>query len=106
MLSCMLRLCSSIHSSTSAAVSSPLHGTGLKRGAGVSFALLPALLSRLSCMVDPGCLRSEEHTSELQSHRDLHSFPTRRSSDLQPAPRHRLEARRRCLIRTLARTTI
>src|SRR5579875_907821 len=23
--------------------------------------------------------RSEEHTSELQSHRDLHSFPTRRS---------------------------
>src|SRR5215211_321405 len=32
-----------------------------------------------------GCLqlRSEEHTSELQSHRDLHSFPTRRSSDLR-----------------------
>src|SRR5476649_1472569 len=28
--------------------------------------------------------RSEEHTSELQSHRDLHSFPTRRSSDLPP----------------------
>src|SRR5476649_2804735 len=28
--------------------------------------------------------RSEEHTSELQSHRDLHSFPTRRSSDLTP----------------------
>src|SRR5579875_3732347 len=28
--------------------------------------------------------RSEEHTSELQSHRDLHSFPTRRSSDLLP----------------------
>src|SRR4030095_6934555 len=27
-------------------------------------------------------LRSEEHTSGLQSHRDLHSFPTRRSSDL------------------------
>src|ERR1035437_10011028 len=26
--------------------------------------------------------RSERHTSELQSHRDLHSFPTRRSSDL------------------------
>src|SRR5882672_10592037 len=26
--------------------------------------------------------RSEEHTSELQSHSDLHSFPTRRSSDL------------------------
>src|SRR5215204_5153955 len=29
--------------------------------------------------------RSEEHTSELQSHRDLHSFPTRRSSDLVSA---------------------
>src|ERR1044072_477194 len=26
--------------------------------------------------------RSEEHTSELQSHRYLHSLPTRRSSDL------------------------
>src|SRR5438034_345642 len=26
--------------------------------------------------------RSEEHTSELQSHSDLHPFPTRRSSDL------------------------
>src|SRR6202012_4382160 len=26
--------------------------------------------------------RSEEHTAELQSHRDLPSFPTRRSSDL------------------------
>src|SRR5882672_4526245 len=34
--------------------------------------------------VDERCdtARSEEHTSELQSHRDLHSFPTRRSSDL------------------------
>src|SRR6476646_8713350 len=31
--------------------------------------------------------RSEEHTSELQSHRDLHSFPTRRSSDLSSASR-------------------
>src|SRR5215211_6980324 len=30
----------------------------------------------------PEVMRSEEHTSELQSHRDLHSFPTRRSSDL------------------------
>src|SRR5438034_1350012 len=27
-------------------------------------------------------IRSEEHTSELQSHSDLHSFPTLRSSDL------------------------
>src|SRR6202012_5439486 len=32
---------------------------------------------------DFGEFRSEEHTSELQSHRDLHSFPTRRSSDLR-----------------------
>src|SRR6202022_495083 len=34
----------------------------------------------------PDYLRSEEHTSELQSHRDLHSFPTRRSSDLSNDP--------------------
>src|SRR5262252_4033005 len=36
------------------------------------------------CVRVYACLlgRSEEHTSELQSHRDLHSFPTRRSSDL------------------------
>src|SRR6476646_4322590 len=27
--------------------------------------------------------RSEEHTSELQSHSDLHSFPTRRAADLR-----------------------
>src|SRR5207249_4615603 len=27
--------------------------------------------------------RSEEHTSELQSRFDLHTFPTRRSSDLR-----------------------
>src|SRR5438034_995709 len=31
--------------------------------------------------------RSEEHTSELQSHSDLHSFPTRRSSDLDEGDR-------------------
>src|SRR5882672_6571980 len=40
--------------------------------------------------------RSEEHTSELQSHSDLHSFPTRRSSDLQNMVehlRHRRSAR-------------
>src|ERR1035437_4874776 len=30
--------------------------------------------------------RSDEHTSELQSRRDLHSFPTRRSSDLSNRP--------------------
>src|SRR5882672_6424759 len=37
--------------------------------------------------------RSEEHTSELQSHSDLHSFPTRRSSDL-PSRRSPGRARR------------
>src|SRR3712207_1007948 len=31
--------------------------------------------------VDEVVIRSEEHTSELQSRQDLHSFPTRRSSD-------------------------
>src|ERR1035437_9548938 len=31
-------------------------------------------------------VRSEEHTSELQSRQYLHSFPTRRSSDLFPCP--------------------
>src|SRR4030095_94668 len=31
-------------------------------------------------------LRSEEHTSALQANRDLPSLPTRRSSDLVPAP--------------------
>src|SRR5215204_2963980 len=54
--------------------------------------------SRLCAKADPADLdpnpgsfaaaavaRSEEHTSELQSHRDLHSFPTRRSSDLAEA---------------------
>src|SRR5215218_6161144 len=38
--------------------------------------------------------RSEEHTSELQSHRDLHSFPTRRSSDLHG--RSRMASPARC----------
>src|SRR5476649_1519696 len=41
--------------------------------------------------LENGKLRSEEHTSELQSHRDLHSFPTRRSSDLLL---HRADPRR------------
>src|SRR5438034_179669 len=39
--------------------------------------------------------RSEEHTSELQSHSDLHSFPTRRSSDLSARYRYR-QRRFRC----------
>src|SRR5215211_7235686 len=37
------------------------------------------MASFISMQASP--MRSEEHTSELQSHRDLHSFPTRRSSD-------------------------
>src|SRR5438034_289052 len=36
----------------------------------------------MKTVFDPEIPRSEEHTSELQSHSDLHSFPTRRSSDL------------------------
>src|SRR5471032_1243558 len=36
--------------------------------------------------------RSEEHTSELQSHQDLHSFPTRRSSDLHTDDRNRKQS--------------
>src|SRR5882672_5574383 len=37
---------------------------------------------RADILPDGLSARSEEHTSELQSHSDLHSFPTRRSSDL------------------------
>src|SRR5215218_7997679 len=40
--------------------------------------------------------RSEEHTSELQSHSDLHSFPTRRSSDLCNPARSPGRSRRGC----------
>src|SRR5579875_1656128 len=39
-------------------------------------------LPTISAHADRRAARSEEHTSELQSHSDLHSFPTRRSSDL------------------------
>src|SRR5882672_1118606 len=43
----------------------------------------PALQALADAMKDASPNdRSEEHTSELQSHSDLHSFPTRRSSDL------------------------
>src|SRR5215211_6744252 len=42
---------------------------------------LGALLGRAAAVPHDDRVRSEEHTSELQSHRDLHSFPTRRSSD-------------------------
>src|SRR5476649_1605503 len=42
----------------------------------------PSLAAQGINCTDADAIRSEEHTSELQSHRDLHSFPTRRSSDL------------------------
>src|SRR5476649_2633931 len=45
-------------------------------------ALLAGLVLLPRGLGDGRRARSEEHTSELQSHRDLHSFPTRRSSDL------------------------
>src|SRR5476649_695726 len=44
-------------------------------------AVTPFFFSQLR-VISTNSVRSEEHTSELQSHRDLHSFPTRRSSDL------------------------
>src|SRR6476646_674074 len=48
------------------------------------FSTSPSITARLSAPAQKCSIlsRSEEHTSELQSHRDLHSFPTRRSSDL------------------------
>src|SRR5476649_396815 len=51
-------------------------------------AKLPDTLARVKQLMQHAAFdiknpnRSEEHTSELQSHSDLHSFPTRRSSDL------------------------
>src|SRR5476649_2217334 len=42
--------------------------------------------------------RSEEHTSELQSHSDLHSFPTRRSSDLAAADHDHADRRKEALL--------
>src|SRR5476649_1097547 len=45
--------------------------------------LVASALPLQSAFAQEKVLRSEEHTSELQSHRDLHSFPTRRSSDLR-----------------------
>src|SRR5215218_2510764 len=43
----------------------------------------PSLPPFCSTTIMNASYRSEEHTSELQSHSDLHSFPTRRSSDLR-----------------------
>src|SRR5476649_1674148 len=49
------------------------------RHVGFRGSALPPRLQGEDTDPDP---RSEEHTSELQSHSDLHPFPTRRSSDL------------------------
>src|SRR5476649_2741964 len=46
---------------------------------------LEAQAMRVALVILSVLVRSEEHTSELQSHRDLHSFPSRRSSDLPAA---------------------
>src|SRR5947207_2723286 len=45
-------------------------------------AILLTVVAGIADAVGYIIMRSEEHTSELQSHSDLHSFPTRRSSDL------------------------
>src|ERR1044072_539804 len=60
---------------------------------GLSFRRQPTVVpARISAIVwadGRQTSRSEEHTSELQSHRDLRSFPTRRSSDLFSDREHR-----------------
>src|SRR5215211_1731681 len=52
-------------------------------GSGLTVARSPTSLLPPGVRDGPDVRRSEEHTSELQSHSDLHSFPTRRSSDLR-----------------------
>src|SRR5579875_187623 len=52
------------------------------RAARACISLRPAQCRAASLQIRLTLSRSEEHTSELQSHSDLHSFPTRRSSDL------------------------
>src|ERR671917_408855 len=58
----------------------PTLGWGLLHRRKTSFGHAQAHAPHLPCRP-----RSEEHTSELQSHSDLHSFPTRCSSDLRTA---------------------
>src|SRR5476649_1380568 len=64
----------------------PISGHAIIIGGSMSGLLSALLLRRAGWTADiyerAEQARSEEHTSELQSHRDLHSFPTRRSSDL------------------------
>src|ERR1035437_1600781 len=64
----MLRFCGISHSSTTSKAAFSFRRVTKKT---------PAMLQRPN--------RSEEHTSELQSHRYLPSFPTRRSADLDVA---------------------
>src|SRR5882672_4502590 len=59
--------------------SAPWMASSMRRSSRRSPATCSAGLTKKVPLSD----RSEEHTSELQSHSDLHSFPTRRSSDLQ-----------------------
>src|SRR5690348_17055577 len=61
-------------------------------------------LTALGWSAQAECERSEEHTSELQSPVHLHSFPTRRSSDLKPAPNTRACQRKRRPSRSPATT--
>src|SRR5476649_2013806 len=60
-----------------------LQAWGCRQSAGANQVILPC--GFMHQPVSPTSGRSEEYTSELQSHRDLHSFPTRRSSDLWSA---------------------
>src|SRR5882672_5671252 len=68
----------------------PIYAERLERRGGAGKTrigvLLEQLVDELRKIFGAVRPRSEEHTSELQSHSDLHSFPTRRSSDLCGAP--------------------
>src|SRR5476649_2699310 len=73
----------SLHDALPIFVLRPDHGDGSGPHRRTGHPRLAGRRGRALCAA--GAARSEEHTSELQSHRDLHSFPTRRSSDLCPA---------------------
>src|ERR1044072_8239001 len=64
----------------------PIYGSGAAAPPGVGAIPVAQQLATGRDVHRPGTRllpdRLEEHTSELQSHRYLHSFPTRRSSDL------------------------